>query len=72
MTQEELAERADVSPKYISELERGIAAASFETAGRLAMALRVTVAELFPDNVHRAAVRQHRHEHRAGAEPSSD
>ena len=47
MTQEQLAEAASVSVDFLSLVERGINAPSFETLERLARALKVRVAELF-------------------------
>lgn len=47
MTQEELAEAINVSPEFISNLERGINAPSFDTLERLAEALDVAPVELF-------------------------
>jgi len=47
MTQEQLAEAADVSVDFISLVERGISAPSFETLERLSVAFDVPVAELF-------------------------
>ena len=47
MTQEQFAERLDVSVDFLSLIERGINAPSFETLERMAKRLRVSVAELF-------------------------
>ena len=47
MTQEQFAERMDVSVDFLSLVERGINAPSFETLERIAKRLRVPVAELF-------------------------
>jgi transcriptional regulator with XRE-family HTH domain len=45
-TQEELAEKADVHPVYIGELERGEESASIRCLMRIAKALRVKVRDL--------------------------
>lgn len=42
MTQEALAERIDVSPQYISDLERGVVGVSVATLKRLCLALGVS------------------------------
>lgn len=49
-TIEELAQLASVSAGRISQIERGIANPSFETLWRLATALEVPIASLFPDD----------------------
>lgn len=41
LTQEQLAERADLHPVYISQIERGTKAVSVETLWKLSKALRV-------------------------------
>jgi transcriptional regulator with XRE-family HTH domain len=46
-TQEQLAERISMSTSFISSVERGIDAPSFETLDRLAEALGVNIYELF-------------------------
>jgi len=47
LTQEQLAEAADISVDFVSLVERGKNAPSFETLSRLAKALDVEVKELF-------------------------
>lgn len=47
LTQEELAELVGVSAEFISNLERGINAPSFDTLERIAEALDVAPVELF-------------------------
>jgi len=47
MTQEQLAEAIGVTLDFISRMERGLDAASFETLDKLAKALGVPVSELF-------------------------
>jgi len=47
LTQEELAEAANISVDFLSNLERGINAPSFETIERIAKALDVSVTNLF-------------------------
>lgn len=46
VTQEELADRAGLSARYVSSLERGAAAATVTVLGRLADALGVSACEL--------------------------
>jgi XRE family transcriptional regulator, regulator of sulfur utilization len=45
-TQEQLAERADLHPVYISQVERGTKAASVEALWKLSKALRVAMSVL--------------------------
>ena len=47
ITQEQLAERASISVDFLSLVERGINAPSFETLEKLACALDVPVKQLF-------------------------
>ena len=47
LTQEDLAERADISVSFLSMIERGERAPHLETLLRLALALQVSVGELF-------------------------
>jgi transcriptional regulator with XRE-family HTH domain len=54
-TLEELAARAGTHYTYLSDLERGRLEASFEQVARLADALGMTVATLYPDEGYRAA-----------------
>ncbi len=52
MTQEQLAENAEVSPQYISDLERGIVGVSIATLKRMCTTLSVTSDQiLFPSQV---------------------
>ena len=46
-TQEELAFRANISPSYMSAIERGITDTTISTAKRLAKALNTEILELF-------------------------
>ena len=46
LTQEQLAERIEVSPQYISDLERGIVGISMATLKRLCLALSVSADQL--------------------------
>ncbi len=46
LTQEQLAERAGLSYKFIGEIERGTGNPTVDTLGRLAQALHVDLAEL--------------------------
>lgn len=47
MTQERFAETLNVSVDFLSLVERGINAPSFETLERIAKRLKIPVAELF-------------------------
>ena len=47
MTQERFAEVLDISVDFLSLIERGRNAPSFETIDRIAKRLRMSVAELF-------------------------
>jgi transcriptional regulator with XRE-family HTH domain len=47
MTQERFAEALDISVDFLSLIERGRNAPSFETLDKIAKRLRVAVAELF-------------------------
>lgn len=47
ITQEELAFRANISPSYMSAIERGITDTTISTAKRLAKALQVDITDLF-------------------------
>lgn len=47
LTQEQLAEAVGISVEFLSNLERGINAPSFETLEKLAAVLAVPVQELF-------------------------
>jgi len=51
LSQEELAEFADVSPVYISNIERGEKSASLKTVIAVANALNVTADSLLIDNL---------------------
>ena len=47
LTQEDLAERADISVSFLSMIERGERAPHIETLLRVAAALQVSISELF-------------------------
>ena len=47
MSQEQLAERAGISVDFVSLVERGINAPSFETLEAICNALQVEVSEMF-------------------------
>lgn len=47
MTQEQFAETLDISVDFLSLIERGRNAPSFETLDKIARRLRVSVADLF-------------------------
>ena len=46
LTQEELADRAGLSARYLGSIERGAVSASVTVLGRLAQALRIDPCEL--------------------------
>ena len=50
LTQEQLAEAANISVDFISLIERGINAPSFDNLEKLAIALGISVQELFEYN----------------------
>lgn len=52
LSQEELAERADLHRTYVSDVERGARNLSLESITRVAHALRIAVADLFPPEEH--------------------
>ena len=47
LTQEELAERADLNPKYLGEIERGEKIISIEALLRIAQALKTPIRAFF-------------------------
>lgn len=47
MTQERFAETLDISVDFLSLVERGISAPSFETMEKMSKRLKVPVAQLF-------------------------
>ena len=47
LTQEQLAERVDLSVEFISNIERGINSPSFKTLENLERALGISVSEMF-------------------------
>lgn len=47
ISQEELAFRANISPSYMSAIERGITDTTISTAKRLAKSLNVNLTDLF-------------------------
>jgi transcriptional regulator with XRE-family HTH domain len=46
-TQEQLADRAGISVEFLSNIERGINAPSFETLERLSLALETPISSMF-------------------------
>lgn len=57
-TQEQLAECIDVSPQYVSDLERGVVGLSIPTLKKLCVSLNVSADRLLFDEAteHRAAI----------------
>ena len=49
LTQEQLAEKASLSYKYLGEVERGVVNVSLDSLMRLAKALKLKVADLVRD-----------------------
>ena len=49
LTQEKLAERAELNPKYIGEVERGMKNISVDALVRIATATKVPIREFFKD-----------------------
>ena len=49
LTQEKLAERAELNPKYIGEVERGMKNISVDALVRIARATKVPVREFFKE-----------------------
>lgn len=47
LTQDELAFKVNISPSYLSAIERGISDTTISTAKRLAKAFNLTISELF-------------------------
>jgi transcriptional regulator with XRE-family HTH domain len=47
LSQEELAERADLHWTYVSDVERGRRGPSLDVIGRVALGLRISPSELF-------------------------
>jgi transcriptional regulator with XRE-family HTH domain len=56
LTQEDLADRAGISARYLGSIERGATAATIVVLGRLAGALRVDPAELIRPPARRGSV----------------
>ncbi|MFC0212865.1 helix-turn-helix domain-containing protein [Paenibacillus chartarius] len=46
-TQEQLAERADLHPNYIGQIERGLKNVSLDNIHKLAVGLRINLSQLF-------------------------
>ena len=49
LTQETLAEKVDLNPKYIGEVERGEKIVSIEALLRISKAVRIPIVEFFRD-----------------------
>ncbi len=47
LNQDELAFKVNISPSYLSAIERGVTDTTISTAKRLAKALKITLSELF-------------------------
>jgi len=52
ISQEDLAERADLHRTYVSDVERGARNVSLQSIAKLASALEISVSALFPEEVH--------------------
>lgn len=50
LTQEELAEKVNIDPKFVSHLERGVGFPSLETFIKIAEALKVSMDSLITDD----------------------
>lgn len=50
-TQDELAFRVNISPSYLSAIERGVTDTTISTAKRLAKAFSISMSELFNDKI---------------------
>lgn len=48
LTQEEVANKAGISPNYYAKIERGTINTSIEKANKIAKALGVEVSDIFP------------------------
>jgi CheY-like chemotaxis protein len=59
LSQEELAERADLHPTYISSIERGARNVSLENISKLARALEISVSALFESQNQAATKNNH-------------
>ncbi|CAM3551599.1 helix-turn-helix domain-containing protein [Marinicrinis lubricantis] len=51
-TQEQLAERADLHPNYIGQIERGLKNVSLDNIHKLAIGLRMNLSQLFTFDNH--------------------
>lgn len=49
-TQEELAEKIDMNPSFVGQIERGFKAASFETLDRLSLAFGMKLADFLKES----------------------
>ena len=65
LTQEELAESADLSGNYISDLELGLKVPSLTILVRLSQALNVATSDLLRDFTREAVKRMKLRDHRA-------
>jgi len=61
MTQQQLAERADLTPEAITRVERGVRVPTLATIGKLAHGLGVAPSELFAAPTSRREPRLNRH-----------
>ena len=57
LTQEQLAEKLDISLNFLNMIERGVRAPSFDTLERIARVLRTPVAEFFKNDPDSASSR---------------
>ena len=69
LTQEELAQKAEISTSMIGQMETGVSAPSFNTVETLAHALEIDPSELFTTNILNKSVTS-RHIHDISAELS--
>ena len=63
-SQEELAEKAELHPSFIGQIERGLRAASFKTLERLGAIFGIKPADFLADSAAGAAYKPHPLEHK--------
>ena len=57
-TQEELAEKTNMHPSFVGQIERGLKAASFDTLERLGLAFGMKVVDFLKENEERKPCRE--------------